>query len=304
MSLLLLLPVLVGVVALVVTGVVRRSPPSREQAVAAARAHAQLGSAAAVVLGGAAALWIGTARLEDAVGPSSLGVTALLVPIAFGVVHTAVLAVAELTWPRPEGAVRRARLARRGLLDAAPRWLVRTAAVAVAAAVVTLAGGALLAGPDGRSFVIEGPSYSATASPFAGPAYGRPAALGLLLLAALTVGALWVMANRPAVVTADDRIEAALRRASAHRVLRGAVAVTLVVAGGLLAVSGMTARSAAMGVAETAEGNGLPVVTAATLLPWAGGALALAGFAALLAAAVVLCVRAPGVPADAPALPA
>ncbi len=66
MSVLLLLPVLAGMAALVVTGVVRRPPPSREHSVAAARAHARLGSLAAVVLGAAAALWAGTGRLEDA----------------------------------------------------------------------------------------------------------------------------------------------------------------------------------------------------------------------------------------------
>ena len=51
-------------VALAVTVVVRRSPPSREQAIAAARAHARHGSVSAVVLGSAAALWAGTARLD------------------------------------------------------------------------------------------------------------------------------------------------------------------------------------------------------------------------------------------------
>lgn len=291
MSVLLLLPVLAGMVALVVTGVVRRSPPSRESAVAAARAHARLGSVAAVVLGGAAALWTGTARLEDAVGPGSLGVTALLVPIAFGVVHTAVLAVTELTWPRPEGAVRRARLARRGSLDAAPRWLVRTAGVAAAAAVLTLAAGAALAGPDGRSLTVADPPFRATASPFAGPVYGVPAALGLVLLAAGTAGALWVVANRPAVATGDDRVEAALRAASAHRVLRGASAATLVVTGGLLGVSG----NAVWAVASSSGRDVLAVLGVVT----AG-----CGFAALLAAAVVLCVRAPRVPAGEPAVPA
>ncbi|WP_139263721.1 hypothetical protein [Geodermatophilus africanus] len=210
MSVLVLLPVLAGMAALVVTGVLRRSPPSREHTVAAARAHARLGSAAAVVLGAAAALWTGTGRLEDATGAGDLGVTALLVPIAFGIGHTAVLGVAELTWPRPEGAVRRARLVRRGLLDAAPRRLVRTAAVAGAAAVLTLAGGALLAAPDGRSYALADRLVGATAGPFAGPVYGRPAALGLLALAAVTAAALWVVANRPAVATGDDRVEAAL----------------------------------------------------------------------------------------------
>jgi hypothetical protein len=286
-SVLLLLPVLAGMVALVVTGVLQRAPPSREHAVAAARTRARLGSGAAAVLGGAAALWAGTGRLEDATGAEDLGVTALLVPVAFGVVHTAVLAIAELTWPRPEGAVRRARLARRGLLDAAPRRLVRTATVAAAAAVVTLAGGALLAGPDGRSLTVEDPPFSATASPFAGPVYGRPAALGLVLLTAVTVAALWVVANRAAVATEDDRVEAALRAASAHRVLRGATVAT----GGLLGVSG----NAVWSVASSSGRNVLAVL---------GLGLAGCGFVALLAAAVVLCVRAPGVPVDEPVVPA
>ena len=291
MSVLPLLPVLAGMVALVVTGVVRRSPPSREHAVAAARAHARLGSVSAVVLGGAAALWASTARLEDAVGPGSLGVTALLVPIAFGVVHTAVLVVSELTWPRPEGAVRRARLARRGLLDAAPRWLVRTAAVAAAAAAVTLVGGALLADPDGRSLTMGDAQSSATAGPFAGPVYGRPAALGVLLLGAVTTAALWVVANRPAVATGDDRAEAALRAASAHRVLRGATAATLTVTGGVLVISG----NALWSVASSTGREVLAVLGMA-----AGGC----GLAALLAAAVVLCVRAPGCrPASPPCRP-
>jgi hypothetical protein len=288
-SALLLLPVLAGMVALVVTGVVRRSPPSQEQAVAAARAHARLGSVAAVVLGCAAALWAGTARLEDATGAGSLGVTALLVPIAFGVVHTAVLGIAELTWPRPEGGVRRARLVHRGLLDAAPHWLVRTATGAAAAAVVTLAAGALLAGPDGRSLTVEDPPFSSTASPFAGPVYGRPAALGLLLLAVLTAAALWVVANRAAVATGDGRVEAALRAASAHRVLRGATAATLVVTGGLLGVSG----NAAWSVASALGSDVLAVL---------GMAVGACGLSAFLAAAVVLCVRAPRVPADEPAV--
>jgi hypothetical protein len=290
-SLLLLLPVLAGMAALVITGIVRRSPPSREHAVTAARSHARLGSLAAVVLGAAAALWAGTGRLEDATGAGDLGVTALLVPIAFGVVHTAVLGVAELTWPRPEGAVRRARLAHRGLLDAAPRWLVRTATVAAAAAVLTLAGGALLAAPDGRSVTVEDAASSATASPFAGPVYGRPAALGLLVLAAVTAGALWVVADRAAVATDDDRAEAALRAASAHRVLRGATAATLTVTGGLLGVSGHAVWS-------VAASSGRDV------LGLLGIGIAGCGLVALVAGCVLVCVRAPDVPADEPVAPA
>src|SRR4051812_15425608 len=113
------------------TAVARRSPPSRETSVAAARSHAVHASAAAILLGAMAAVYVGTTRLGDA-RPGGLGVTALLVPISFGVVHTLVIGLGELTWPRPDGEIRRARLVRRSLLDAAPRWLVKAMRVAVA----------------------------------------------------------------------------------------------------------------------------------------------------------------------------
>jgi hypothetical protein len=289
-SLLLLLPVLTGMAVLLATGVLRRSPPSRERAVAAARRHAGLGSVAALVAGGAGALWVGATRL-DGVGPGSLGVTALLVPVAFGVVHTAVLGLAELTWPRPEGTVRRARLERRGLLDAAPRRLVRTTVGAAAAAAATIVLGGALAAPDGRSLLVEAPPVRSTASPFPGLFYGRPAALGLLLLAAVTAAALWIVATRPAVATEDERAEAALRRASVHRVLRGAAAATLVVTGGLLGAAGSTLWSV-----STATGQQVLAVLGVGV----GGC----GFTALLAGVVVACVRAPEVPAGEPAVPA
>ncbi|MCZ2805876.1 hypothetical protein O2W18_12235 [Modestobacter sp. VKM Ac-2983] len=278
---------LAGAVALAV-GIVRRSPPSREASVAAARRHARLASVAAVALGAAAALATAVSELGNS-APGGLGVTGLLVPIVFGVAHTVVLAAGELTWPRPQGQVRRARLVRRGLLDAAPRWLVRTAAVAIALSVAVLAGGALLADESGRRIthasIRAGDPVVSTASPFPGHFYGRPAVVGLLVLAAVTVAALWVVANRPAVATEDERIETALRRASAYRVLRGAVAATLVAIGGLLLVGGMAVSN----------------VGALPLPGWAG---ALPGLLTMLAGLVVLCIRAPGVPVDSPTVPA
>jgi hypothetical protein len=275
------------------TAVVRRSPPSREAAVAAGRTHAVHSAGAALLLGFLAAGYVGATQLGND-SPGGLGVTALLVPITFGVVHTLVLAVGELTWPRPEGAVRRARLVHRGLLDAAPRWLVRLAAVAVGLAVVTLVGGALLADADGRSFTDGNPLQGglATASPFPGSFYGLPAGIGLLVLALTTAVALRIVANRPAVATEDEGIETALRRASTHRVLRVAVGVPLFVTGGLLFVGGRALHSVAT--------NG----AASGLLDAAGAAASLIGGAAMLAGVVVACIRAPGVPADAPAVPA
>jgi hypothetical protein len=282
--------------------VARRSPPSRETTVAAARRHASLTGSAALVLAAVAAVGTGVVTALPGVlaGPASTGVAALSVPLVFGLVHTAVLLLGELTWPRPEGDVRRARLARRGLLDAAPRWLVRLAGSALAGSLLVVVLGGLVAAPDGRSVGMSGAGgqVGGAASPFAGWSYGAPAATGLLALAAVSVAALWVVADRPAVVTADERIEAALRRASAHRVLRGATAGALVVGGGLLAVSGLSVRSAASGVAATAAANGLAAGPASAVLPWTGLGLALVGTLAVLGAAVLLTVRAPGVPAD------
>ncbi|MGY1705282.1 hypothetical protein ACI79C_11940 [Geodermatophilus sp. SYSU D00697] len=286
---LLLVVVLVGAVA-GGAAVARRNPPSREAAVAAARTHAVRTGGAALLLGAAAAVAVGQAGLGSS-SPGSLGVTALLVPVAAGVVHTAVLALGELTWPRPSGGVRRARLVRRGLLDAGPRWLVRTTAAASVGAVATIALGAALAAPDGRSLTLEVPPVEATAGPFPGLVYGRPAGLGLLVLAVVTAAALWVVATRPAVATEDERAEAALRRASTHRVLRAAAATTLVVTGGLLTVAGHAVWSVGSSTGQD--------LTAALGVAGAG-----CGIAALLAGVVVAAVRAPGVPAGEPAVPA
>lgn len=285
-----LLPVLLllAVVVTVSFGVVaaRRSPPSRETAVAAARAHATRTAVAAVGLGLAAAVYVGVTQLGNS-APGGLGVTALLVPITFGIVHTLVLGVGELTWPRPHGEVRRARLVHRGLLDAAPRRLVRAAIVAAGLTAVTLLGGVLLADPSGRRVTLG----AATASPFPGLFYGRPAGVGLIILTALAAAVLWIVANRPAVATEDDRLETALRAASAHRVLRVAVGVPLVVSGGLLFVGGNALHSVAS--------------SAGSAVPDAGGmAAAILGMVAMLAGVVSCCLPAPSVPADAPSVPA
>jgi hypothetical protein len=271
---------------------VRRSPPSRETTVAAARLHATRTAVAAYALGIAAALVVVAGRLGDT-GPGGLGITVLLTLLTSGVVHVVVLAVGELTWPRPQGQVRRARLVRRGPLDAAPRWLVRTTGAVVALAVCTLAGGTLRAAENGRSVtVVSGDGLvSGTASPFPGSFYAGPTAIGLLVLALVAAGALWIVADRPAVVTEDERVEAALRRASAHRVLRAAAGVTSSTTGGLAFVGGNALRSAADGS------------VGAAWLGYVGLAVMLLGLLAMLAGAALTCVRAPGVPAGSPVAP-
>jgi hypothetical protein len=284
--------VLVLVASTVALGAVatRHSPPSRERAVAAARTHALRTTVAAIALGLAAAVYVGVAQLGNS-SAGGLGITGILVLVTFGAVHTLVLGIGELTWPRPDGEVRRARLAHRGLLDAAPRRLVHAAAVAAGLTVVTLVTGALMADADGRHFAWSSGDYGGIAGPFPGLFYGLPAALGLGVLAALTAGVLWIVANRPAVATADERIEAALRRASAHRVLRVAAGVPLFVDGGLLFVGGNALHSAA-----SSSGG-------AAFLGPVGACVAALGIVSMLAGVVVCCIPAPSVPADAPAVP-
>jgi hypothetical protein len=263
---------------------VRREPPSRETTVAAARRHAAGTSALGLALGLTAAVASVGIGLRTLSGAGSLGLAALSAPLAFGIAHTVVLLLGELTWPRPAGEIRRARLVRRGPWDAAPRWLRRVAAAASLTAVLTVVLGGLAADPDGRS-VSAGPASElvASASPFPGWTYGGPAAAGLLLLGAITLAALTAVANRPAVVTDDDRAEDALRRASAHRVLRGATTAALVTTGGLLLTGGH-----AVWRVGAAAGPGLLAAT--------GVLAASAGLIAVLGGLVVAVVRAPGAP--------
>jgi len=263
--------------------------------VAAARRHAALTAGAALVLAGVAGLATALAGWAWTSGPGSLGVTALLVPVAAGVTHTVVLLLGELTWPRPVGEVRRARLVRRGPWDPAPRWLVVLATVVSSLTAAVIAVGALTAAPDGRSLTLGSDDglVSSTASPYPGLTYGAAAAAGLVLLALVTVTALVAVANRAAVVTADDRIETALRQASAHRVLRGATAAVCIVGGGLLHIGGQAlAGVAGSGTAATIADH--------RLLGVAGTVLAVLGPGVVLAGVVIACVRAPGVPAGQP----
>ena len=286
MSLLPLLVVLALVGAVALGAVMTRPPaPTMEATVAAARRHARKTSWVAVGLGLVAA--VVTAATSSTLA-GGLGVTILQTPVVYAVVHTLVLAIGELTWPRPAGEVRRARLVRRGVLDAAPRRLLQAVTGAAVVAAVTVTAGGLLAGPDGRSFTYtlgdggEG-TRSWSSSPFPGWFYGRPAAIGLLLMLVVALATLWIVATRPAVATRDDRVESALRRASAHRVLRAVAAALLLDTGGLVFITGTAVPDAAPGPFRAL-----------------GAALAVVGVGVVLAGALIACLRAPDVPADAP----
>jgi hypothetical protein len=281
------LPALVVLVLVVAVGLAvsvgGRPGPSQEATVAAARRHALVVSVTAVVVGLFVVGWLLWAAADPGHGfPGSMGDAAAFAPLAFALAHTVVLAAGELTWPRPTGSVRRARLVRRRLADVAPRRLLRLTVVTAGVLAVLLAVGALLSDPDGRTLSRTSGAEGWSHGPWPGPHYGTTLAVELVLLALAVGVALRLVVDRPAVATDDERIETALRRASAHRVLRAPAAALLVLCGPIagLIVGGLAGIEL------------LPMV--------AGTVAALLGSVVELAGLVVLCWPAPRVPAAEP----
>ena len=167
-----------------------------------------------------------------------------------------------------------------------PRQLTRVAAAGTAVLVAVLAAGAALADATGHAITHRKGLYTRSASPMARVALRRaghrrtgPAGPARRL-------ALWVVVNRPAVATEDERIEDALRRTSAHRVLRVAGAGVLLMTGALLGLIG----------------NQLGSVHA---LPWiAATRSSCSATSGWWPGSVVLCLPAPRLPVEAPAVQA
>lgn len=174
------------------------------------------------------------------------GVALGLVPALAGLAFLLVAAVGERTWPAPQGAVRRASLVRRTGVATAPRGPL-TALVAVAAVLLlVLLATALTAAPNGASVAFTlSDVVSSGAGPYPGPPYAVPLAIGTVLVLLGTLGVLHLVARRPAVADVAPSDDAALRTASAGRVVAG---TSLVVGGtlaGVLLVTGTSLRNAA-----------------------------------------------------------
>jgi hypothetical protein len=193
-----------------------------------------------------------------------------------GIGHTLVLALGELTWPRPEGALRRVRLRRREVRDVVPRRLLVATRVAWVATAAALAAGIVLADSSGRALTavvtVDGVTTTATASPFPGSFYAVPLLACLAVLALAVEATLRLVVNRPTVVDADEATDLVLRRASSHRVLRGGLAATLLTAGPTLVVASSAAR-------VLGDGTSQPPAAVAVLV--LGVVVALAGLAVL-----------------------
>ncbi len=260
-------------------------------ATAAARRHAVTGGAIAVVAATGAALALSYVLLGGP-GPAlelllpGAYVAVAAVPALAAVVHTGVLALTEVSWPRPRGEVRCATLAARTLPDVTPRVLHRSWLTLVLVLLAVLALAALSAAPDGVSIEAEVTRDGVVVGsrghgPYPGLPFGIAAASAVLLLVAAVEGTLRLVLDRPAVAGADTGTDTALRRASAHRVLRGAAAGTLLTLGPVLV-------SVAGGVSSVRPGSPLQA------LSWAALVL---GVLAALAGLLVLFWVAPRVPA-------
>ncbi|ARU52296.1 hypothetical protein CBR64_13335 [Cellulosimicrobium cellulans] len=209
----------------------------------AARRHATTVSVAAMT----AALLAGavvTQAAATSVGGLAEGVLVGLSPAVVGLAFLGAHAVGERTWPRQRTSVRAATLRPRTVADVAPRCLRRLSWSLGALVVVLAAVGALTAGDDGRSVTRVLGDTASTASPYPGAFYGAWLALAAVLLVAGAEGVLRLVARRPAVAQVEETWDVGLRRASAHRVLRGTQLALGLTAAGMLGVGANAAARA------------------------------------------------------------
>lgn len=268
--------VVVGVGALLLVTValglgavlLRRPVPAPSEAAEAARRHGVLVSIAGWLLPLAVAPFLLmtvaglVVRWGGLDGPATMNAAlAGLYPALFGLGYLGVHAVGERTWPRPEGPVRRAALVHRRVADVAPTWLRRTVHGLTAAAVVVLLACGATGADDGRSITVSehvGAALStSSASPYPGWDFGVPLLFAVVLVALAAEGVLRLVARRPAIVDADPTYDAASRRLSAHRALRGAVLVLGCSLAGVLVVAGTALQGVelrTLGVASAALG--------------------------------------------------
>ncbi|WP_203336465.1 hypothetical protein [Nocardioides limicola] len=242
-------------VALVLWWAGRRAADTEVGAARQARRHELLIALGAALAASGAAIGVMSlpvAWTSDYVPtPRTPGLMMTLGPFLVAVVFLGVRAVGELTWPRPAGAVRTARLRRRTVRTLGGRrlrWLGATSLLLVGAVVVFGA----TAGPTGRAFETSGQldpgtpggvvgSYTSAAGPYPGWPYGVPLLVGLLLALLGTAATLALVARRtplPGVPPAHDE---AVRTTSAARILGGvqlcvggACGLVLLVAGGAI----------------------------------------------------------------------
>ncbi|SDP47272.1 hypothetical protein SAMN04489867_2576 [Pedococcus dokdonensis] len=228
---LLVLPLVVG---LLVSGVLRVVDTVRSRGAArAAQARSLVASAATGLAGLAAtAVWLSfEGDLTEGVVPAALPAVACTVAVLTA-------AVAELTWPRPAGAVRTADLTSRR--TPRPARLSRLVVVGLSATALALLVGTLTAAPDGRSFDRTAPGFAAMGFPYPGAPYAVTVGIASVVLALATWFGWSRVDARPSLGPGHAELDAAIRGASMVRVLRPAAVGSLTTAAALWLSMGAT----------------------------------------------------------------
>ncbi|MDT0166705.1 hypothetical protein Q9R32_14200 [Actinotalea sp. AC32] len=264
-----------GVATIVLAvGLARRPAPAPSQAAEVARRHGRNVHVAAWL----AALLVpqvvaSAAPVAFHAAPGSYpllgGVLVGLAPAVAGSAFLTAHLVGERTWPRPTGTVRRAALGHRRVVDVVPRPLLRVTAAWTVGLVLVLVAAGLTAADDGRSVVRTVGSSTWGASPYPGWFYGVPLLVATAVVVVLTAITLRVVTQRPAVVDADPTYDAASRRLSGHRVLRGTQLVLALTLAGVLFFAGNALRGVEL------VGLGAGTAIAGVLVALTGAALAL-----------------------------
>lgn len=222
------------------------------------------------------------------------GLVAALAPATVGALFLLVHLIGEVTWPRPDGPVRRATLRPRRTREVIGTGLATWSGVLAALLVVTLLTTGLTADAGGRAVSRAWSDGSASAGPYPGWRYGLPLLVATAVVVALTVLVLRLVVRRAAVGDADEQDDLALRRSSASRVLAGSQLVLGLTAAGVLLVAGLAIRSVgAAPYGDDPTGGSLGALGTALTLTAAATGLTSA------VVAVVALVRSGPRPADA-----
>lgn len=209
--LVLAVPVVAAALVLALAGMLRRW--GRAGHAGAVRVRTTLGGLASAV----AAVLALSFLLMGEITPGAL--VASVAPAVVATVMVIASTLVELTWPKPTGTLRVARVARR---PAAPRALGRVLAGSAALTALLLLVAGLVASTDGRSITVQWATGSVSTGPWPGWYYGAPMAVATAVLLAATGWALRVIDRRPAQPSEVTDADRAARVLSKARVLRAA----------------------------------------------------------------------------------
>ncbi|MBU4214359.1 MAG: hypothetical protein KJ792_06860 [Actinobacteria bacterium] len=207
-------------------------------------------------------------------GPGA-GLVAALAPAAIGTLFLLVHLLGEITWPRPDGPVRRATLRHRQARHVIGTGLAVWAGTLGTVLVATLLATGFTADADGRAVSRTWPAGSSSAGPYPGWHYAVPLLGATAVVVLLTGLVLRLVVLRAAVDGAHEEDDLALRRSSGARVLAGAQLVLGLTAAGVLLVTGSAVRSIGLTPSGAGGPSGGPLAAVGTVLALAGPAIGL-----------------------------